>query len=652
MNMMPMRLFRIRSLLTLSIRLLLPLLGLLTFLALPPTAHAGEEPLDPTQAFQLSARMTNQRTIEATWRIASGYYMYRDKFRFELGAGATTYTLGAAQFPPGKLKDDELFGKVETYRDTLKVLLPLDALPKPGAPLPTTITLKVSVQGCADIGICYPPTHQEAQISLTAAPSTMSAGQQSVPQASTAPANARLELPPLQSKPSPVTAPTPSTEEPSATTPTKDDETSQIARLLKHASLWSILLFFFTSGFALAFTPCMFPMAPILSSIIVGHGHQISKARALMLSLTYVLGMALAYAFFGVAAGLSGTLLSSALQNAWVLGGFALIFVALALAMFGFYELQLPSFLQSRLSDEANHQQGGSLHGVLLMGALSAIIVGPCVAAPLAGALLYIAKSGDAVLGGSALFVMALGMGLPLLIIGTSARHLLPKPGPWMAAVNRFFGVLLLGVAVWLVTPVIPVVAQMLAWAALLIFPAIYLHALDPLPAHAHGWQRFGKALGVVLLLCGAALLIGVLGGSRDPLQPLGFLRGATNAEANTQPRFERVHSLTELDARLKTADRPVLLDFYADWCISCKEMERLTFTDPTVAARMQRMLLLQADVTANSASDQALLKRFDLFGPPGIIFFDQHGKEMSSPRVVGFQPPQKFLSVLQQVEP
>ncbi|HMZ76706.1 MAG TPA: protein-disulfide reductase DsbD, partial [Rhodocyclaceae bacterium] len=389
-----------------------------------------------------------------------------------------------------------------------------------------------------------------------------------------------------------------------------------------------------------------FPMIPILSGIIVGHGHAISRGRAFTLSLLYVLGMALTYTAAGVAAGLSGTLLSAALQNPWVLGGFALVFVALSLSMFGFYELQLPTALQSRLSDRANHQPGGSPAGVILMGALSALIVGPCVAAPLAGALLYIARSGDALLGGAALFTMALGMGAPLLLVGVAARSALPRPGPWMEGVKRAFGVMLLGVAVWLVSPVLPAVVPMLAWAGLLIMSAIYLHALDPLPPHAAGWQRFWKGIGVVALLTGAALFIGALAGSRDPLQPLAILRAQAAAPAEG-PHFRRIASGAELDEILKTADRPVMLDFYADWCVSCKEMERFTFADPAVARRLAGVLLLQADVTANSEDDKALLKRFDLFGPPGILFFDAHGAERRAQRVIGFQAADAFLRTL-----
>jgi thiol:disulfide interchange protein DsbD len=602
-------------------RLLLPLwpvLGLLLTCLTQPV-HASGEPLNPQQAFRLTARAIDAQTIEARWQIEDGYYMYRDKFRFETDPANPAVELAPAQFPPGEMKDDENFGKVETYRHEAVIRLPLKSV----APATTHLTLKTRSQGCADIGICYPPVPQEALIEL--------------PAASAAPATA-----------STTASATPATA--SAAIPTADtgDETSRIARLLKNASLWTILLFFFGSGLALAFTPCMLPMVPILSGLIVGHGHDINRRRALLLSSAYVLGMALTYAAVGVAAGYSGTLVSAALQNPWMLGAGALIFITLAASMFGLYELQMPSFLQGKLRDEANRQQGGQAHGAFLMGTLSAAIVGPCVAAPLAGALLYIAKTGDALMGGAALFVMGLGMGLPLLLIGTSARHLLPKPGPWMNAVNRFFGVLLLGVAIWLIAPVIPVAAQMLAWAALLIIPAIYLHALDPLPPRAHGWQRFGKALGVISLLLGSALLIGVLGGSRDPLQPLAFLRTNTTAsQPATTIRFEPVHTLAELDARLKNPGRPVMLDFYADWCISCKEMERLTFADPTVAARLNQLQLLKVDVTADTPDDRALLQRFGLFGPPGIIFFDAQGQERPELRVVGFQPPEQFGDVL-----
>ena len=599
--------------------MLMRFLFLLLF-ALTGPARA-EEPLAPEQAFRFSARAIDAGTIEARWQISDGYYMYRDKFKFALDGG----TLGAPKLPPGKMKEDELFGKVETYRKEVKILLPLEAA---GA-----VTLKAVSQGCWDGGICYPPLKQEARIELTATPVAASAtGAVAVP---------RSGNPGMQSTPTSGTRP--------STAPA--DESSRIAGLFKGDNPALVLLSFFGFGLLLSLTPCVFPMIPILSGIIVNHGHAVSHLRAFVLSLAYVLGMAVTYAAVGVAAGLSGTLLSAALQNAWVLGGFALVFVVLSLSMFGFYELQMPAALQSRVSNTAN-RQGGSLPAIALMGALSALIVGPCVAAPLAGALLYIAQTGNAGLGGAALFVLALGMGAPLLLVGAFSRSLLPKSGPWMEGVTRFFGVIMLATALWLVAPVIPLWLQMLGWALLMVIPAIYLHALDPLPPHSHGWQRLGKGLGVVLLLGGAAMLMGVLGGARDPLQPLGFLRGGIAAEAPATA-FERVTSVERLETRLaesKAAGKPVMLDFYADWCVSCKEMERFTFADRQVAARMKQFVLLQADVTANSDADQALLKRFGLFGPPGIVFFDTGGRELVDLRIVGFQPAEQFLPTLERV--
>jgi thiol:disulfide interchange protein DsbD len=433
------------------------------------------------------------------------------------------------------------------------------------------------------------------------------------------------------------------------------DESGRIARLLSGASAWVVIASFFGFGLLLSLTPCVFPMIPILSGIIVGAGRAgrgVSHARGFTLSLGYVLGMAVTYAAAGVAAGFSGTLLSASLQNAWVLGGFALIFVALSLSMFGFYELQLPSFMQSRLSEEATHLKGGSLAAVTLMGALSALIVGPCVAAPLAGALLYIGQTGDAALGGAALFSMGIGMGVPLLAVGLSAGTLLPKSGAWMEAIKKAFGVVLLATALWIVSPLLPVSAQMAGWAALLIIPAIFMHAIDPLPPHAHPAMRFWKGVGLLMLLTGAAMLAGALSGATDPLRPLAAL-GSGNASAETRSLpFERIRSLAELDARIKTAGKPVMLDFYADWCVSCKEMERFTFSDPRVQQRLSGWLLLQADVTANSDNDKALLARFGLFGPPGILFFNNKGEELPDVRVIGYQRAEDFLATLAQLPP
>ena len=603
------------------------LLALIASLLLPAAARAN--PIEPEKAFAMRAQALDAQTIEVVFEIAKDYYLYGDKFRFEAEPAGVGF--GALEKPAGKKHKDDFFGEVETHRGELRILVPVQA------PAGTTrFELFATSQGCWDGGICYPPTTQQASIDLAAPPKKAGGFLDSVLGSRAGTGGA------AQSTPVALAAP----EDGSSGGAVSSDESGDIARLLSGASVPIILLSFFGFGLLLAFTPCTFPMIPILSGIIVGQGNKVSHTRAFVLSLAYVLGMAVTYALAGVAAGMTGTMLSAALQNVWVLSAFALMFVLLSLSMFGFYELQLPSTLQSKLADTASHGKGGHLGGVTLMGVLSALIVGPCVAAPLAGALLYIAQTGDAVLGGWALFAMGLGMGAPLLAVGVASRSLLPKVGPWMEGVKKAFGVMLLAVALWMITPVIPPLATMLGWAALLLFSAIFLHAIDPLPPQAKSWQRFWKGAGVVLLLAGAAILVGALAGSRDPLQPLSVLRAQAAAPVDV-PQFEKVDSIAELDARLATTDRPVLLDFYADWCVSCKEMERFTFSDAAVAARMGHMLLLKADVTANTDEHKALLKRFGLFGPPGILFFDAAGKERAGLRVVGFMKAEPFATVL-----
>ncbi len=599
-----------------------PLLGLLLVLA--SALAVAEDPLPPEQAFRFSARMLDAQTLIVRYDIARGYYLYRDKFQF---TGERGPTLGEARYPAGKVKDDEFFGKVETYRDRVEIRVPVAA----GGPAETVLAFKATSQGCADMGLCYPPKEDRAEVKLVAG--------------STPPGAA-----PVAPGATPFLAPLgPS---PAAAVP-GESEDGQIARLLAGGSFWVVVATFFGFGLALAFTPCMLPMIPILSGIVVGQGQGVTRGRAFALSMAYVLGMAVTYAAAGVAAGLSGAMLSAALQNAWVLGAFAAVFVALALSMFGLYELQLPSGVQSWLAERSNHMRGGHLAGVFVMGVVSALIVGPCVAPPLAGALLFIAERGEVALGGSALFAMALGMGTPLVGVGVSAGHLTVKTGPWMQSVRNFFGVMLLGLAIWIVSPVVSAVVHMVAWGILLTVSAIYLHALDPLPAGASGYRKLWKGVGVVALLTGAALLIGALAGGRDVLQPLSGIRLVeagvrTGGAAAEHVRFERVANLDELQAKLQAAGgRPVILDFYADWCVSCKEMERFTFTDARVRKRMDEFVLLQADVTANGPNDAALLKRFSLFGPPGIIFFDRNGQEVRGLRVIGFQPAERFASTL-----
>lgn len=579
---------------------------LIALMFIAPLAHAdlisfGSKPkfLPPDQAFALEVRSLDQRTLVASFSITPGYYLYRDKTTFTVGEGPAK--IAQVTLPEGETKNDPNFGVMKVFHNSFQSEIALEGVdPK------TPLVLNASYQGCSDDGLCYPPIEKTLTIELQ---TTLS--------------NA-----------------------PAALAPIPEDENSQIASLFKDGSFWLIMVSFLGFGLLLSLTPCVFPMIPILSGIIVGRGHQITHAHAFLLSLAYVLGMSITYALAGVAAGYSGELVSNALQTPWALGGFAAIFVVLSLSMFGLYELQLPAALQSRLTDTSNKLHGGHLTGVFAMGALSAVIMGPCVAAPLAGALLYISQTHDALLGGSALFVMGLGMGVPLLVIGTSAGTLLPKAGPWMESVKRFFGVLMLALAIWIVSPVIPVAAQMLAWASLLIFCAIYLHALDPLPVNARGLRKFGKAAGIMLLLLGVAYLIGALSGSRDILRPLGTLQAGTGAMPATTEvtRFERVKGIGELEARVAQAKgKVVMLDFYADWCISCKEMERFTFSDPAVRSRMAEAVLLQADVTANDAIDKALLQRYQLFGPPAILFFDKQGREHADWRVIGYQDASQF---------
>ncbi len=733
-------------------------------------AHA-QEFLDPEEAFKFSARALDAQTIEASWKIADGYYMYRDKFKFAL----TGAKLGAAQYPAGTMKEDPLFGSVEVYKKSVTIKLPVAR--EPGGALP--VKLEATFQGCAEDGVCYMPITSTAPLKLAALTAPKAAAEPQQGAASATPAVSPLDelrslagnggmgdfLPPEEAfkadvrlkdaqtlavsytvakdyylyrdklkfvvkSPADVTAgevttPAPDVKDdptfgrtevyhqdfdaevalsrplrageklaveieyqgcsekgvcypPAAkafTLTALDDGTfesvsglpvdeaaadgsdaSGIEKTLRSGGLWVAIVAFFGFGLALSLTPCVFPMIPILSGIIAGQKH-VTHASGFFLSLAYVLGMAVTYAVVGVVAAQTGTLLSNALQNPIALGIGAAIFVALALSMFGFYDLQLPNALQSKLTETSNKLRGGRLTGVFGMGVLSALIVGPCVAPPLAAALAYIAQTGDSLKGGLSLFFLALGMGVPLLAVGLSAGTLMLKAGAWMNGVKYFFGVAMLGVAIWLISPFLPSWMVMALWAALLIISAVYLHALDSLPQQAKGWQKFWKGVGVVLLISGVGLLLGALGGSRDILQPLTVYQGvmagpvgasAAPAQTSALP-FEKIKSGAELDQRLaeaKAAGRPVMLDFYADWCVSCKEMETFTFSDPRVQARLKDAVLLKIDVTANTAQDKELLKRFNLFGPPGLIFWNAQGRQ-SEYKVIGYEPADKFLASL-----
>jgi thiol:disulfide interchange protein DsbD len=560
-------------------------------------AGQNNDYLEPDQAFQLAITAPSPDTLQADFTVAPGHYLYKDRISFKVQDGAAITTT----LPKGDIKQDPTFGQTEVYHQPFQASIKLQ---HSGTP-PETITLQAVYQGCSEKGLCYAPIKKTFDIRL----SGITNGNTAAPQ--------------------------------------PQEESDRIKQVLASGKLWLIAAGFFSFGLLLAFTPCVFPMLPILSGIIVGQNSHPTRAHAFNLSLAYTLGMAVTYALAGVAAGLSGHLISNALQNPWALGFGALVFAALALSMFEVYELRLPSALETWVATASNRIKGGKFAGVFAMGALSALLVSPCVAAPLAGALLYIGQTHDVWLGGVALFAMAMGMGVPLLALGLSAGTLLPKAGAWMNTVRNLFGIVMLGMAIWIITPVIPAAVQMLLWAALLIGVAIFLSALDSLPPHASNARRLGKVIGVIALLAGAAMLVGALAGSRDPLQPLAGLRGPAAQHAPALP-FKPVKNLAELEAIIQAESRAktprlVMLDFYADWCVSCKEYEQTTLTDPRVQKALGRVLLLQADVTDNTTDDHALLARFGLYGPPGIVFFDRKGQELPS-KIIGYQAADQFL--------
>ena len=577
-------------------------------------------------AFRVQASLIAPDRAQLTWQLAPGTFLYADLLQITLSDDTSPVQLGVLERPAGTLKRDAVrpdgsIGDIAIYHESFEIGVPLVR----ADPAATVVTLTVSYQGCADIGICYPPQTQQLTLKLPAATSAAS------------------------NQPATTTAP--------ATTAAPLAEQDRIAAVLATEGLWMILAVFFGFGLLLAFTPCVFPMIPILSGIIAGQGATLTTRNAFVLSLVYVLAMALTYTLVGVLAGLFGANLQAVFQHPAILTAFAAIFVALALSMFGFYDLQLPASLQSKLAELSNRQRSGTLLGVAIMGLLSALIVGPCVAPPLFGALIYISQTGDALLGGVALFALSLGMGAPLLVLGTSAGTLLPRAGAWMEAVKAVFGVALLGVALLMLERLLPPAVALLLWGVLLISSAVYMGALTALPPNASGWRTLRQGLGVALLIYGALMLVGAAAGGRDTLQPLRGLWPTGGSVANAeQALFKPIKSVADLERELAQAranGQPVLLDFYADWCVSCKELERDTFSDPTVQAEMQRFVRLQADVTANDAEDRALMQgRFGLPGPPALLFFDRAGQELAASRLVGFKSAEPFAAHLRQVAP
>ncbi len=571
----------------------------------PKTTQADLLPAE--QAFRFFAVVNDTGALKVTWEIAPGYYLYREKIRLELSSLAGS-RLGDYTIPKGTAIHDEAFGQVEIFHEQLSFELPVLRTQATAQ----TVTLLANFQGCADRGVCYPPMSQKIDLKLPAAP-----------------INNAIITPKLS-------------------------EQDQIVSSLKQESLAMTLLSFFGFGLLLSFTPCIFPMIPILSGIIVGHGNHITTSRAFLLSLSYVIASALTYTGFGILAALFGSNLQATFQQPWIIGLFSSFFVLLSLSMFGFYELEIPNSLKTKLHNSSVRHRDGSLWGAAIMGALSSLIVGPCVAAPLAGALIYIGQTGNAVLGGSALFAMGMGMGMPLLLLGASAGKLLPKAGSWLYATKAVFGVIMLAVAVWMLSRILPATIIMLLWSMLLIMPAIYLKAIDPLPEQCSGLQKLWKGIGLMMLTYGLLLLIGFSMGNYNPLKPLQGL-GIKKAQALEQGlNFKRVASLAALETEIQQASakhQSVMLDFYADWCISCKEMEAYTFTDAKVKQALADVVLLQADVTNNNADDLTLLAKFNLIGPPAILFFGADGKESSQHRVIGFQDAETFTQTVQQVK-
>lgn len=572
---------------------------------------AAEDFLDPAAAFKFSARMIDAKTAEVNYAIADGYYMYREHFSFRV-EGAK---LGAPAFPTGQVKFDETFQKnVETYRHSVSIRLPVET--------DTAFTLIATGQGCAEKGLCYPP--MESQVTLNPVADTQIQNTTALSAQSTGAGGLALTATPL------------AIAEPVSGMQT-DADSGLFEKAIKGGNFLVIVPLFFLGGLALSLTPCVLPMVPILSSIIVGEGSAVTRRRGFILSAAYAFGMAIVYTALGLAAGWIGEGLAASFQNPWVLSGFGLLIAILAVSMFDVYQLQMPASIQLRLMKASDKQAAGKLVGVFVMGALSGLIIGPCVAAPLLGVLVFISKTHDALLGGSALFATAVGMSMPLLLVGLSAGWLLPRAGFWMEAIKRFFGVLLLGVALWMVSPVLPASVQMIGWCVLLGGYGGYLLS-------SKRWGRVSKAFGVLFALAGLVQLVGVATGGRDALAPLAQL----NSRQEKTIEFIRIKSVAELDAALaKTSGKIAMLDFYADWCVSCKEMEKLTFSDSHIQEKLTDVVLLQADVTANSEDDKALLKRFNLFGPPGIIFFDKSGHEIIGGRVVGYQNADKFASSL-----
>ncbi|HHQ4692716.1 TPA: protein-disulfide reductase DsbD [Aeromonas veronii] len=555
-------------------------------------ANAKPKFLQVDEAFQIESEQHGDQLL-LTLHIADDYYLYRHSLRFK----GNNLTFSEPTLPEGTEHEDDFFGKTRVYYQQVSIAVPLKEVGD-GA------TLRVRYQGCTD-GLCYPPTDKQ------------------------------IDVAPL------VTATTASTAD-TAQSVAPVSQQNQLAAALGHQGFWLSIVAFFALGLGLAFTPCVFPMYPILTGIIAGAGHRLSTGRAFLLSLVYVQGMAVTYTLLGLVVASAGLKFQAALQHPYVLIGLSLMFVLLALSMFGLYTLQLPSSLQTRLYGLSNRQQGGSVAGVAIMGMISGLVCSPCTTAPLSGALIYVAQSGDLWLGGAALYALSLGMGLPLLLLGTSGGKLLPKAGAWMDVIKQLFGFALLAVPILLLSRLWSDQVTTLAWLAwgLLLCGYLYHH-------NQHQPHSVAKSVrGFVLLL---AMISAVVVG-KDLLQPASPATVSTSA-SQSAPQFVRIKTLADLKVQLAAArGKPVLLDLYADWCVACKEFEHKTFSDPAVRERFSQMVLLQADVTANDDADIELLNSLNVLGLPTLIFFDREGKELTGQRITGFMGPAEFLGRLDQL--
>jgi thiol:disulfide interchange protein DsbD len=582
------------------------------------SAQTGQnEFLPPDQAFRFGAGAPQADSIPLTWVIADGYYLYKNRISIE--SATPGVQIGKPVLPKGKPKHDEYFGDTEVYYEVLEATLPVARAASSQA-LP--VQLKVTYQGCAEDGLCYNPITREATVELP-------------------PTSAATSLPASAAAPAKI----------SGTGEITVADQDRLAAALQGENLPYALLLFFGAGLLLSLTPCVLPMIPILSGIIVGQGANVTRARSFALALTYSQGMALTYAAAGAIFVLAFRQTPQAFfQQPWIITLMVLLFIALALAMFGLYTLQMPSSLQTRLTDVSNKQKSGTFVGTFIMGALSALVVTACVAPAIIAALSVISQSRQVLRGAAALYATGVGMGVPLLIVGASAGQLLPKVGPWMDTVKQLFGVLFLGVGVYLAQPLLPDALSMMLWSALAVISGFWVFSLK-----AHDGSPIAspvRAVGLLVLLYGVVLLIGAAAGGRDPLQPLGNLSVSSGAVGNAANggeaalAFRRIKSVADLEreiAAASAAGKPVMLDFYADWCVSCKEMEKYTFPDPQVQALLAGAVLLQADVTRNDDEDRALLNRFEIFGPPTIAFFGRDGVERKNFRLVGFAPAPRF---------